>query len=89
MIPSGQTLQHQSSATPVLQLQGVEKSYQMDAVTVPVLRGIDIEAARSGSGLPFPLIGRSRKPQDRTRLVPTKAALIACGAAAEALGMAE
>ena len=32
---------------PVASLRGVEKSYQMDAVTVPVLRGIDVEVRPS------------------------------------------
>lgn len=35
------------AAETVVRLQGVEKSYQMDDVTVPVLRGIDVEVRPS------------------------------------------
>jgi putative ABC transport system ATP-binding protein len=43
----GQPLEQPVGAVPVVSLDGVEKSYQMDAVTVPVLRGIDAEVRPS------------------------------------------
>lgn len=44
---SGKLTEEPGSTAPVAVLQGVEKSYQMDAVTVPVLRGIDVEVRPS------------------------------------------
>jgi putative ABC transport system ATP-binding protein len=46
MQPAGtvpvRSTRHQLSAEPLALLTGVQKSYQMDAVTVPVLQGIDL-----------------------------------------------
>jgi putative ABC transport system ATP-binding protein len=44
---AGSSSVESAHAAPVAALQGIEKSYQMDAVTVPVLRGIDIEVRPS------------------------------------------
>lgn len=44
---SGNLVEPAGQAVPVVSLHGVEKSYQMDAVTVPVLRGIEADVRPS------------------------------------------